>query len=81
MRNNEERDDAHPSCRLVSVVIPAANEGRSIGRVVAAVREQAPPGVELEIIVVDDHSTDDTVARAEEAGARVLRLTGLQGSR
>lgn len=80
MRDNEERDDAHQSCRLVSVVIPAANEGRSIGRVIAAVREQAPPGVELEIIVVDDHSTDDTVARAEEAGARVLRLTGRRGS-
>ncbi len=55
----------------VSVVIPAFNEGRTIARTVAAVRNL--PGVS-EVIVVDDCSTDDTAARARDSRARVLSL-------
>jgi glycosyltransferase involved in cell wall biosynthesis len=54
----------------VSVVIPAMNEGATIGRVVGNVREQCPGA---EIIVVDDASRDDTADAAEAAGARVIR--------
>jgi glycosyltransferase involved in cell wall biosynthesis len=55
----------------VSVVIPAFNAERTVGRVVEALRrqERAP----AEILVVDDGSRDRTGAVAEEAGARVLR--------
>lgn len=54
----------------VSIVIPAYNEGLTIGRVVAAARQQCP---EAEVLVVDDASRDDTAAQAEAAGARVIR--------
>jgi glycosyltransferase involved in cell wall biosynthesis len=54
----------------VSIVIPAFNEGGTIGRVVAAAREHCP---QAEIIVVDDASSDDTADRAEAAGGRVIR--------
>jgi glycosyltransferase involved in cell wall biosynthesis len=54
----------------VSVVIPAFNEEDGIGRVVERLRAGAPFG---EVLVVDDGSTDMTAARAEAAGARVLR--------
>lgn len=65
--------------RRVSVVIPARNEAAGLGRTLAALFGQAVPGVELEALVVDDGSTDDTAAVASGAGARVLRL-GVHGS-
>jgi glycosyltransferase involved in cell wall biosynthesis len=64
---------------IVSVVIPARNEASNIGNVVQSVICQASENVELEVIVVDDGSTDSTVDIARSAGARVLEL-GKQGS-
>jgi glycosyltransferase involved in cell wall biosynthesis len=54
----------------ISIVIPAYNEGRTVGRVVAAARQQC---ADAEVLVVDDASTDDTAAQAAAAGARVVR--------
>jgi glycosyltransferase involved in cell wall biosynthesis len=54
----------------VSVVIPAYNEEAVIGSVVSGLRESARW---LEILVVDDASSDGTAAAAERAGARVIR--------
>src|SRR5437763_12631483 len=54
----------------VSVVVPAFNEGTSIGTLVSELRATA---AWREIIVVDDGSTDDTDRRAADAGARVVR--------
>jgi glycosyltransferase involved in cell wall biosynthesis len=54
----------------ISVVIPAFNEGATISAVIQAVREQCP---DAEIIVVDDASTDDTVAQAASAAAMVIQ--------
>ena len=52
----------------ISVVIPAFNEARAIGKVVGAV----PAGRVREIVVVDNGSTDDTAKQANSAGARVI---------
>jgi glycosyltransferase involved in cell wall biosynthesis len=63
--------------RRVSVVISAHNEAAGIERTLAALFDQIPgqtPEIDLEILVVDDGSTDATAALASEAGARVLRL-------
>ena len=57
---------------LVSVVVPARNEARNIGRCVRSVLGSRYPS--LELIVVDDHSRDDTAALAREAGAGDSRL-------
>jgi glycosyltransferase involved in cell wall biosynthesis len=52
-------------------IVPAFNEADAIASTVAAIREAAPG---FDVLVVDDGSTDTTSARAEMAGAAVLRL-------
>jgi glycosyltransferase involved in cell wall biosynthesis len=54
---------------LTSVVVPAFNEGHAIGPLVDDLKTCAPW---LEILIVDDGSTDDTAARACAAGGRVV---------
>jgi glycosyltransferase involved in cell wall biosynthesis len=61
---------AAPGPFSVSIVIPAFNEGSTIGWVVRAAREQCP---QAEVVVVDDASKDDTAEQAAAAGARVIR--------
>lgn len=53
----------------VSVIIPAMNEEKAIGTVVHALRQLA---LDMEIIVVNDGSTDQTSKIAREAGAIVI---------
>jgi chlorobactene glucosyltransferase len=67
-----------PSTRrpMVSILIPARDEARHIGRAVAALRAQTY--AEREIIVLDDASSDGTADIAEEAACgdpdiRVIR--------
>lgn len=64
--------------RHASVVVPAYNEAETIEATVRAILTQAPPGVALEVIVVDDRSTDRTADLARRAGARVL-AAGAEG--
>jgi glycosyltransferase involved in cell wall biosynthesis len=54
----------------VTVAIPCYNEAPTIAKVVADFRAQLP---EAEILVVDNASSDESGARAREAGARVVR--------
>jgi glycosyltransferase involved in cell wall biosynthesis len=73
--------DAEPraAARTASVIIPARNEARSIARLVHAVLAQAPQGWDVEVLLVDDGSTDGTPAVARAAGARVLELGSRPG--
>jgi glycosyltransferase involved in cell wall biosynthesis len=57
----------------IVVVIPAHDEAPRIARVVTEALRHLP------VVVVDDGSTDDTAARAEAAGATVIRQTPNQG--
>jgi glycosyltransferase involved in cell wall biosynthesis len=53
-----------------SVLVPAFNEAHAIGNLIAGLKRHAQW---LEILVVDDGSTDGTAEEAGRAGARVLR--------
>ncbi len=65
----ESGPDGYPS---VAVVIPAKNEAANIGICLEAIGRQDYPPELIRIIVVDNGSTDETQALAEEAGASVL---------
>ena len=54
----------------ISVIIPARNEEHNLPRLLKSLRAQSIHP--LEVMVVDDHSTDDTVELAGQLGATVL---------
>jgi glycosyltransferase involved in cell wall biosynthesis len=57
--------------KRVLIIIPALNEAGSIAEVVAEVRGELPG---VDVLVVDDGSSDRTAAVAAAAGARVAKL-------
>jgi len=74
MKTDRKFPGAAPSFPFVSVVIPARNEEKHISKVVRSVLDQCPAGSALEVIVVDDGSTDRTAEEARRAGAHVVEL-------
>jgi chlorobactene glucosyltransferase len=68
----EEPASAAAGAPLVSLVIPARNEAHNITRCVESALAADYPA--LEIIVVDDHSTDETGAIVRAIAARDARL-------
>jgi hypothetical protein len=67
-----------PTMALVTVIIPTRNRSRLVAQAIDSVLAQR--GVELEIIVVDDGSTDDTATVLEGYGMRIRVLQGSYGS-
>lgn len=59
----------------VSIIIPALNEEGIVGKTVKSVplKKLKENGLETEIVVVDNASTDNTAQEATDAGARVVR--------
>jgi 4,4'-diaponeurosporenoate glycosyltransferase len=62
--------DATGLAATVSVVVPARNEERRLPRLLASLEAQLEPP--LEVLVVDDDSTDRTAAVARAAGVGVV---------
>ncbi|WP_342415320.1 glycosyltransferase [Paenibacillus sp. FSL R10-2782] len=70
-QTGEERSHGSSSAEklLISVIIPAMNEQKTIGAVVREARHVHP---HTEVIVVENGSSDRTAKAAKAAGARVL---------
>ena len=62
-----DRSEARQATGLV--VMPALNESATVGGVIDRLHATAP---ELDVLVVDDGSSDDTAAQARQHGARVV---------
>lgn len=60
--------------QLISVCLPARNEAATVGGIVESIRKGLIEDIGLidELLVIDDHSTDDTAAAAADAGAIVV---------
>lgn len=63
---------------LVSVIIPVKNGGKTLGACLKAVHHSYYS--HIEIIVVNDHSTDDSVETAEKHGCAVFHLKETTGA-
>lgn len=61
----------------VTIVCPALNEAATIGPLCAAIKSLPFP---LELLVVDDGSTDDSARRARDAGATVIEHGATRGN-
>jgi GT2 family glycosyltransferase len=62
----------------ISVIVPAYNSARDLDECLCALQADSYPG--LEIIVVDDASTDETSSVAARRGVRVFRLPKNSGA-
>ena len=66
---------ARVSGPMISIIIPAYNEQRLLGRTLTTARAAADAtGQPFELTVVDDGSTDDTAKIAAEQGAQVVSV-------
>jgi len=61
----------------VSIIIPAFNSESTIGRCLESIRKLSYPAQKLEIILVDNGSTDGTPSIAGDYGARVFIRPGI----
>lgn len=66
------------ACGKLVVIVPAHNEASGIARCVASLLACTQPPGGARILVVADNCSDDTAARAAEAGAEVLVRNDLE---
>jgi glycosyltransferase involved in cell wall biosynthesis len=58
-----QQDDGHTRASIcVSIIVPAFNEEAGIVPLLGEIRKQRVPGYRLEVVVIDDGSTDRTPA-------------------
>jgi len=62
----------------ISVIIPARNEEQNIENIIQGLQQQSYPANLFEIIIVDDHSTDNTAEIIKKyPGIKLVQLSGL----
>jgi glycosyltransferase involved in cell wall biosynthesis len=74
MNRMEELRSNRPA--QVSIIIPARNEEKSLGDLLASLQSLDFPRDKFEVVVVDHESTDRTAEIALAAGARVVKKSG-----
>jgi len=62
----------------ISIIIPARNEEENIGYCLQSIIEQSYPAHLFEVLVVDDHSTDNTAAIIKSYASQNVKLISLK---
>lgn len=62
----------------ISIIIPARNEAANIKACLDSICRQSYPAHLFEVLVIDDHSTDDTASIVKNYAAKNIRLISLQ---
>lgn len=57
-----------------SIVIRTLNEARHLGDLMSMIAKQRCAGIDVETVIVDSGSTDDTIAIAQARGARITTI-------
>jgi cellulose synthase/poly-beta-1,6-N-acetylglucosamine synthase-like glycosyltransferase len=70
-------DDLPAEGIKISVIIPARNEQQNITRCLESIQKQTYPSSLFEVIVIDDHSTDDTALQVRQFPMGNLKLVQL----
>jgi hypothetical protein len=65
-----------PSLPTISFIIPVRNDAERLGRCLATIRANTYPARLVEIVVVDNDSTDGSADMACRSGAKVVRVGG-----
>ncbi len=68
----------HTPVTTISVVIAARNEEHNIGSCIEAIRAQEYPDNLLQVVVVDDHSTDNTAGVVKRYGSDRVKYINLR---
>lgn len=77
-QQGESTHDSQTVCQPISVLIPARNEATVIGQTVSALLAQPYP--QFEVIVLDDHSTDETALVATSVAGNDERFRLISGA-
>jgi glycosyltransferase involved in cell wall biosynthesis len=78
----DERDGVPPKIRKLSVIVPVFNERNTVVEVVRRMRAvELPDGIEREIIVIDDGSTDGTRDVLRQLGDSTVRVVAHEHNR
>jgi len=78
----DERNAAPPKIRKLSVIVPVYNERNTVVEVLRRMRAvELPDGIEREIIVIDDGSTDGTRDVLRQLGDSTVRILVHEGNR
>src|SRR5438552_3703884 len=64
----------------VTIIIPSRNEEQNISNCLASIARQKYPSDYFEVIVVDDHSTDNTGQIVRSQNNQKMKLIHLSGS-
>lgn len=65
---------------MISVIIPAKDAAQTLGACLSALKQQTAVSEPVELIVVDDGSTDQTAAVAHQYGAILIQHETAQGA-
>ncbi len=63
---------------LISIIIPSRNEAKNLPELLSSLKNQSYPAHLFEILIIDDHSTDETASIVENFPAKNIRLITLE---